>query len=83
MALKLVDDETVEVVDDKLWLVVPGVAMCESGPMSDVVTDTGLCQAPNDANKCTTGDLVGVYVEDPENQCDVDVSITTNSEINA
>ncbi|MGD1839005.1 MAG: hypothetical protein ACPKPY_13230, partial [Nitrososphaeraceae archaeon] len=37
-----------------------------------VVTDFLLCQAPNDANKCAENtDLPGVYVMNPETQCNI------------
>jgi hypothetical protein len=37
-----------------------------------VVTDLDLCEAPNDNNICgPTTDLAGVYVDDPDTDCDI------------
>ena len=43
------------------------------GPMAGaIVTDLTLCQAPNNDNKCpANSDLPGVYVMDPQTQCQI------------
>ena len=43
------------------------------GPMAGaIVTDLTLCQAPNNNNKCpVNSDLPGVYVMDPQTQCEI------------
>ena len=43
------------------------------GPMAGaIVTDLSLCQAPNNDNKCpANSDLPGVYVMDPQTQCQI------------
>ena len=47
------------------------------GPMSGaIVTDLSLCQAPNNNNKCPdNSDLPGVYVMDPQTQCEITYDI--------
>ena len=49
---------------------------CETGPMAGaMVTDSLLCQAPNNSNKCDDNtDLPGVYVMSPE-QCNLNLQI--------
>jgi hypothetical protein len=84
VSLGLTTGETVEVADEQLCeLAVPSDVVLEQCEPTDnipnaLVTDLRLCNVATEANICTTGDLAGVYVDDPTTQCNI--SITTNTE---
>jgi hypothetical protein len=80
-SLNLPRGETVEVADPKLCeLTVPNVpgqielTQCgeDTNNAGALVTNTTLCEAPNDDNICPDlTELEGVYVDDPPADCDV------------
>jgi len=86
-ALGLTGTETVEVADPQLCdLAIPSdlvLEVCPGGTNNAgaLVTNTTLCEAPNNDNICPLNtDLEGAFVDDPATDCDVevDVSIATN-----
>ena len=81
--LELGTGETVQVADEQLCDL-PEQCPEDTNMASAFVLDLALCEAPDDDNLCAADtDLAGVYVNNPEEDCDIvipDQPIVTNFE---
>jgi hypothetical protein len=64
--------QSVQVADEQLCNLVTQCGT-DTNMAGAFVTDEDLCAAPDDDNLCTSGDLVGVYVNNPATDCELDI----------
>jgi hypothetical protein len=73
-------DPPLQVADSRLCELVT-VCGDDTNMAGAFVIDEQLCAAPDDDNLCTTGELAGVYVNDPTTDCDIpEEPLVTNFE---